>query len=212
MTTYTLHVGDYIGFYIHQPPPSLLYRVQRLLSTSKSNPRERHEQHQPQMEPTYFTCTLGQAAELKNQQSVQNVNEFVEAQAKTNPDRPAVGFYTAPSSVGGKDSHGKIDWTYGTYTFSQILAGSVNTAKQLLEDSGETLSGNRSTEALFGFPLKVSRLRRQYHPSSKRARHDAVTCGLLGVQVSESSRTCGPLYCPGSFDSQSLLHLIVRAS
>ena len=100
------------------------------------------------MEPTYFTCTLGQAAELKNQQSVQNVNEFVEAQAKTNPDRPAVGFYTAPSSVGGKDSHGKIDWTYGTYTFSQILAGSVNTAKQLLEDSGETLSGNRSTVGL----------------------------------------------------------------
>jgi hypothetical protein len=50
------------------------------------------------MDPTYFTCTLGQAAELKNQQSVQNVNEFVEAQAKTNPDRPAVGFYTAPSS------------------------------------------------------------------------------------------------------------------
>jgi len=102
------------------------------------------------MEPTYFTCTLGQAAELKNQQSVQNVNEFVEAQAKTNPDMPAVGFYTAPSSSSGKDnSHGRQpEWTYQTYTFSQILAGSVNTAKQLLENSGEALSGRRSTVGL----------------------------------------------------------------
>ena len=34
------------------------------------------------MDPTYFTCTLGQAAELGNQQSQNNVNEFIEAQAR----------------------------------------------------------------------------------------------------------------------------------
>jgi acyl-CoA synthetase (AMP-forming)/AMP-acid ligase II len=100
------------------------------------------------MDPTYFTCTLGQAAELKNQQSVQNVNEFVEAQAKTNPDRPAVGFYTAPSSSGSKDGQGKTEWSYRTYNFSEILTGSVNTAKQLLEGSGAALSGRRSTVGL----------------------------------------------------------------
>ena len=93
------------------------------------------------MEPTYFTCTLGQAAELGNQQSQNNVNEFVEAQAKANPDRPAVGF-PAPS---GKDPKG--EWTYQSYTFAQILTGSVNTAKQLLSDNPDSLS-KRSTVGL----------------------------------------------------------------
>jgi thioester reductase-like protein len=93
------------------------------------------------MDPTYFTCTLGQAAELGNQQSQNNVNDFVEAQAKANPDRPAVGF-PAPST---KDPKG--DWTYQSYTFSEILTGSVNTAKQLLSENPETLS-KRSTVGL----------------------------------------------------------------
>lgn len=93
------------------------------------------------MEPTYFTCTLGQAAELGNQQSQHNVNDFIEAQAKANPDRPAVGF-PAPA---GRDSKG--EWTYQSYTFSQILSGSVNTAKQLLAENKESLS-KRSTVGL----------------------------------------------------------------
>jgi thioester reductase-like protein len=85
------------------------------------------------MDPTYFTCTLGQAAELGNQQSQNNVNEFVEAQAKANPDGPAVGF-PAPST---KDPKG--EWTYQSYNFSQIFTGSVNTAKQLLSDNPKML-------------------------------------------------------------------------
>ena len=93
------------------------------------------------MEPTYFTCTLGQAAELGNQQSQNNVNDFVEAQAKANPDRPAVGF-PAPSS---KDPKG--EWTYQSYTFSQILKASVNTAKRLLSENPHSLS-KRSTVGL----------------------------------------------------------------
>lgn len=95
----------------------------------------------PTMDPTYFTCTLGQAAELGNQQSQNNVNGFVEAQAKANPDRPAVGF-PAPS---GKDAKG--EWIYKSYTFSQILTGSVNTANHLLSKNPDTLS-KRATVGL----------------------------------------------------------------
>lgn len=85
------------------------------------------------MDPTYFTCTLGQAAALGNQQSQNHVNDFIDAQAKANPDRPAVGF----PSLAGKDPKG--EWTCQTYNFSQILAGSVNNAKQLLSSHGESL-------------------------------------------------------------------------
>lgn len=93
------------------------------------------------MEPTYFTCTLGQAAGLGNQQSQKNVNDFVDAQAKSQPNRPAVGF---PSPT-GKDPKG--DWTYRAYTFSEILTGSVNTAGELLSEHGASLS-KRSTIGL----------------------------------------------------------------
>ncbi|KAM0721615.1 hypothetical protein Q7P37_002540 [Cladosporium fusiforme] len=93
------------------------------------------------MDPTYFTCTLGQAAALGNQQRQHNVNDFIDAQARANPSRPAVGFPTPT----GKDPKG--EWTCQIYTFSEILTGSVNTAKQLLSDHGQSLS-KRTTVGL----------------------------------------------------------------
>lgn len=93
------------------------------------------------MEPTYFTCTLGQAAALGNQQTHKTVDAFVEAQAKSIPDQPAVGF---PAPV-GKDPRG--DWSYKIYTFSEIFYGVSNVANLLLSDNRDALS-KRSTVAL----------------------------------------------------------------
>ena len=93
------------------------------------------------MEPTYFTCTLGQAAAQGNQQTHKTIDAFVEAHARSIPDRPAVGF---PAPV-GKDPRG--DWSYRTYTFSEILNGTSNVANLLLSEDRDALS-KRSTVGL----------------------------------------------------------------
>ena len=93
------------------------------------------------MEPTYFTCTLGQAAALANQQTYRTVDAFIEAQAMSIPDRPAVGF---PAPV-GKDPKG--DWQHRIYTFSEILTGTINVANTLLASNRDALS-KRATVGL----------------------------------------------------------------
>jgi len=51
--------------------------------------------------PTYFTCTLGEAAVLKATNSIKHttVNELVDHQAIQSPDSPAVAF-PLPSGEG----------------------------------------------------------------------------------------------------------------
>lgn len=49
------------------------------------------------VEPNYFTCTLGEALKLKQQadgpmQSYKTVIDLIETQARTRPQSPALGF------------------------------------------------------------------------------------------------------------------------
>lgn len=51
------------------------------------------------VEPNYFTCTLGQAAQLKRQHGAskskwKTVLELIDHQAQNIPDSPALGFAT----------------------------------------------------------------------------------------------------------------------
>lgn len=85
------------------------------------------------MKPTYFTCTLGQAAALGlTDKSFQNINKFIEARAETSPDDPAVGF--ALPSVSDKGPWGSSVWT-----FSEVLQGSRTVASILDEEQGHRL-------------------------------------------------------------------------
>ena len=45
------------------------------------------------MDPTYFTCTLGQANSLGQRKPIQTINELVDSKAEEEGDTPAVGFY-----------------------------------------------------------------------------------------------------------------------
>jgi hypothetical protein len=59
---------------------------------------------------TYFTSTLGQAAEQNRDRprDFETVTEFIDLQARVHPDNPAVGF-PLPSS-------GEIDdWSYNIF-------------------------------------------------------------------------------------------------
>ncbi|OQO13072.1 hypothetical protein B0A48_02536 [Cryoendolithus antarcticus] len=89
-------------------------------------------------QPNYFTCTLGQAAALGLQQPHKTVNAFVDAQADALPDAAAVAF-PAPS---GTDSKG--DWTYTSFTFSQVRSRTVEVARSLLKDHRDVLSERAS--------------------------------------------------------------------
>jgi hypothetical protein len=48
----------------------------------------------PEAPLTYFTCTLGQAAEQNKgrPRDFETVTEFIDLQARIHPDNPAVGF------------------------------------------------------------------------------------------------------------------------
>jgi len=61
----------------------------------------------------YFTCTLGQAAELNtvDQHSWKTINEFIDRQAQENPNRPAVGF---PVPLNNKTQQSK--WSFEVYS------------------------------------------------------------------------------------------------
>lgn len=78
-------------------------------------------------EPTYFTCTLGQAAAYPRGLD-QNINDFIDRQAQTNPSLPAVGFYS-PS----KDP--KENWKSTVFTFQEVHSGSCSTAKAIAKVS-----------------------------------------------------------------------------
>ena len=58
------------------------------------------------MDPTYFTCTLGQAKLLGQRSPFHTVNELIDIKAKDEGDTPAVGFYEpGPESTDQWKSH-----------------------------------------------------------------------------------------------------------
>lgn len=77
--------------------------------------------------PTYFTCTLGQAAALGLQQPHKTVTEFVDSQAKKIPTFSAAGF-ARPNA----DSNAQ--WTDMVFTFVDIQRGSRYVASLLLKE------------------------------------------------------------------------------
>lgn len=70
-------------------------------------------EHQSTPDLNYFTCTLGQAAELNtvDQHSWKTINEFIDRQAQENPNRPAVGF---PVPLNNKTQQSK--WSFEVYS------------------------------------------------------------------------------------------------
>jgi hypothetical protein len=59
---------------------------------------------------TYFTCTLGQAAEQNRDRprDFATVAEFIDVQARVHPDRPAIGFPITSSDP-------SYDWGYNVF-------------------------------------------------------------------------------------------------
>ncbi|KAI1615480.1 hypothetical protein EDD36DRAFT_374374, partial [Exophiala viscosa] len=75
------------------------------------------------MEPTYFTCTLGQASQYHNGTPFNTINKFVESQAQSEPSTPAVGFFS-PTTDGQP-------WKSQILTFQDVRQGSAIVAEAL---------------------------------------------------------------------------------
>jgi len=86
-------------------------------------------------EPTYFTCTLGQAAS-KNliDTSFQNINTLIDTLAEEHGGLPAAGFAISPSKV----SHDR-PWGHSVYTFKDLQRASLATAALLQKRHAEQL-------------------------------------------------------------------------
>lgn len=90
------------------------------------------------MKPTYFTCTLGQAAALNlTDKKFKNINEFIASQARNRPDLPAVGF-AKPSSVENEP------WGSSVWTFSDISRGTQTVAALLEKEHEEALARSKT--------------------------------------------------------------------
>ena len=63
----------------------------------------------------YFVCTLGQAATLNAEKphSFNNINDFIDLQARQSSIRPAVGF-----PVPSKDKETDSEWNFAVYSKS----------------------------------------------------------------------------------------------
>ena len=74
----------------------------------------------------YFTCTLGQAARLRQDTYYTNIAEFIDQQAEKEPELPAVGFYEVDQqSTDSLKAH--------IHYFKTIQQGVRNAAKALKE-------------------------------------------------------------------------------
>lgn len=90
------------------------------------------------MEPTYFTCTLGEAASLKlTNHSFLNINQFLESQAKSIPGQPAVGFAKP-------DSTSPSIWNSSVWTFADIKNGSEAVATLIRQKFAPVLGLSRT--------------------------------------------------------------------
>ncbi|KAL2672666.1 hypothetical protein Neosp_013380 [[Neocosmospora] mangrovei] len=62
------------------------------------------------IEPTYFTCTLGEALKLKQQaggpvQLYETVIDLIDTQARNNPESPALGFASLDDEESARNGH-----------------------------------------------------------------------------------------------------------
>ncbi|KAK5056826.1 hypothetical protein LTR84_012358 [Exophiala bonariae] len=78
------------------------------------------------MEPTYFTCTLGQAKLLGQRSPFRTVNELINIKAANEGDTPAVGFYK-PCSESTEE------WRAHILTFRDVARGCEATATSLVQ-------------------------------------------------------------------------------
>lgn len=90
------------------------------------------------MEPTYFTCTLGQAKLLGQRNPFRTVNDLIDIKAKEEGDSPAVGFYE-PSSTSTDQ------WRSQILTYRDIQRGCETAAATIAQKLQSTA---RSTVAL----------------------------------------------------------------
>ncbi|GAB7349481.1 hypothetical protein MBLNU459_g0193t1 [Dothideomycetes sp. NU459] len=90
------------------------------------------------MKPTYFTCTLGQAATLGlTNKDFKNINQFVTSQAENIPDQPAVAF--ADLNPASKTCTGSSVWT-----FSEVHQTTEKVAALLQHRDGEALARSKT--------------------------------------------------------------------
>lgn len=86
------------------------------------------------MEPTYFTCTLGQAKLLGQRSPFRTVNELIDIKATEEGDSPAVGFYEPGSTSADQ-------WRSQILTFRDIQRGceiAAATVAQKLHSTART--------------------------------------------------------------------------
>lgn len=93
------------------------------------------------MEPTYFTCTLGQAAGLGIQQPYKTATKLVDALAANIPKRSAVAFPRPTTDNDGS-------WTKLVLTFEDVLSTRDNVARTLSYLLGSRLSQKRTVALL----------------------------------------------------------------
>jgi len=94
-------------------------------------------------EPNYFTCTLGQAVHVnKGEPQISNINDFIDHQAATCGDKPAVGF----AVLGGDKSAGKD--RSECFTFRDVQRGSSHVAQLLARSIKCTAPTDQTTVAL----------------------------------------------------------------
>lgn len=75
------------------------------------------------IDTNYFVCTLGQATVInKDQNPVDNINDFIDHQGQNKANLPAVGF-----PLPGNE--GSTEWTHQLYTFQDIWKGSAHVAE-----------------------------------------------------------------------------------
>ncbi|PPJ49897.1 hypothetical protein CBER1_04982 [Cercospora berteroae] len=101
-------------------------------------------------DPTYFTCTLGQAISYKENDDFTNINNFIRRAAETDPETPAVGFYIPSKDV-------NQEWQTRILNFKELLRGSCAAARLVSKSvsipEGETvgLLSSSTPEFLFAW-------------------------------------------------------------
>ncbi|KAE9375906.1 acetyl-CoA synthetase-like protein [Stipitochalara longipes BDJ] len=98
----------------------------------------------PEAPSTYFTCTLGQAAEQNRgvTRDFETVTQFIDHQARVHPDNPAVAFPLPTSEK-------KSEWGCNILSFRDLRRGSVgvvNSLKELVVE--DDLAGRQPCVAL----------------------------------------------------------------
>lgn len=94
------------------------------------------------MQPTYFTCTLGQARQQKSHKhtSYRTVTQLVNHKAKHSPELPAVGFYHVPAQTPSQPWQAQILSFADVQRLSAGVAETVRTKIKLHARRGQTVA------------------------------------------------------------------------